>query len=99
MLLRDPARIEALLCCHFLALLVGALIERQIRLAMATSKTTAIPLYPEDRDCTAPSASRVLEIFAGVSSHRLIDGGRVVQVFEPTLTPLREQVLKLLGSP
>jgi len=32
-LLRDPARIEALLCCHFLALLVEALIERQIRLA------------------------------------------------------------------
>ncbi|MGI8808860.1 MAG: IS1634 family transposase [Acidimicrobiales bacterium] len=98
-LLRDPARIEALLCCHFLALLIEALIERQIRLAMATSKTTAIPLYPEDRDCAAPSATRVLEIFAGVSRHRLIHRGSVVQVFEPTLTPLQEQVLKLLGVP
>lgn len=98
-LLRDPARIEALLCCHFLALLVEALIERQIRQAMATSKTTTIPLYPEDRDCAAPSAARVLEIFAGVSRHRLIHQGSVVQVFEPTLTPVQEQVLKLLGVP
>lgn len=31
MFLRDPARIEALLCCHFLAMLVQALIERHIR--------------------------------------------------------------------
>jgi hypothetical protein len=98
-LLRDPARIEALLCCHFLALLVEALMERQIRQAMATSKTTTIPLYPEDRDCAAPSATRVLEIFAGVSRHRLTQNGRVVQVFEPTLTPLQEQVLTLLGVP
>lgn len=98
-LLRDPARIEALLCCHFLALLVEALIERQIRLAMAKTHTTTIPLYPEDRDCTAPSATRVLEIFGGVSRHRLTRQGRVVQVFEPTLTPIQEQVLKLLGIP
>jgi hypothetical protein len=63
--LRDPARIEALLCCHFLALLTEALIERQISAAMAKSKTKTIPLYPEDRDCTAPSARRVREPFAG----------------------------------
>jgi len=66
---------------------------------MAKSKTKTIPLYPEDRDCAAPSASRILEIFGGISRHRLIDRGKVVQVFEPTLTPIQAQVLKLLGVP
>lgn len=33
--LHDPARIEGLLCCHFIAMLLQALIERSIRNAMA----------------------------------------------------------------
>jgi transposase len=98
-LLKDPARIEALLCCHFLALLVGALIERQIRRAMADAPTKTIPLYPEDRDCSAPSATRVLEIFNGVNRHHLLRGGAEIQVFEPNLTALQRQVLRLLGIP
>jgi hypothetical protein len=41
----DPARIEAFLCCDFLALPTGALIERQARSAMADHATTALPRY------------------------------------------------------
>ena len=96
--LKDPVRIEGLLCCHFFALLVQALIEREIRNAMKSAGTTSIPLYPELRDCSAPSAERVLEIFAGVSRHVLHDGdGEVLKVFEPTLDRLQLQVLELLG--
>lgn len=98
-LLKDPARIEALLCCHFLALLVQALIERQIRRAMADASTKTIPLYPEDRDCPAPSATRVLEIFNGLNRHHLLRGGSKIQIFEPELTALQRQVLRLLGIP
>jgi len=97
MFLREPARIEGLLCCHFMALLVQALIEREIRKAMARAGTSSIPLYPEDRACGSPSAARVMEIFNGVARHRLLRGGTVVQVFEPTLTPLQLEVLDLLG--
>jgi hypothetical protein len=97
MFLKDPARIEGLLCCHFIALLTQALIERQIRAAMAATGAAVIPLYPEDRDCAAPSASRVLEIFNGVARHHLTDNnGHTVQVFQPALTPLQQQVLDLL---
>jgi transposase len=99
MFLRDPARIEGLLCCHFLALLVEALIERQVRAAMAKAKLRTIPLYPEDRDCAAPSATRIMEIFAGIQRHHLIRHGRLVQVFEPALTSTQRQILKLLGIP
>ena len=44
-LLHNPARIEALFCCQFLALLIAALIERQIRTAMAAAHAADIPLY------------------------------------------------------
>jgi len=97
--LQTPHRIEALLLCQFLALLTEALIEREIRAAMKTAELNSIPLYPELRSCPAPSAPRVLEIFNGIARHHLIDHGHVVQVFEPTLTPLQHQVLELLGIP
>ncbi len=97
MFLKDPARIEGLLCCHFIALLVQALIEREIRTAMTSAGAAAIALYPEDRSCAAPSAPRLLEIFNGLARHHLTRNGQPIQVFNPDLTPLQAQVLDLLG--
>lgn len=73
--------------------------EREIRTAMKTTELDSIALYPELRSCPAPSAPRILEIFNSVARHHLTDRGRVVQVFEPTLTPLQHQVLDLLAVP
>ncbi|MGH3502590.1 MAG: IS1634 family transposase, partial [Nocardioidaceae bacterium] len=70
-LLHSPARIEALFCCQFLALLVTALIEREVRTSMARADLNNIALYPEFRNCTAPSAERILEIFGPVARHHL----------------------------
>lgn len=96
--LKDAARIEGLMCCHFIALLIQALIERELRNAMATADTQALPLYPEDRACTAPSSARTLEIFADITRHHLHDdNGQRIQTFQPTLTPLQSQILDLLG--
>jgi hypothetical protein len=97
--LETPHRIEALLLCHFLAMLVEALIEREIRTSMKTQGLAAIPLYPELRNCPAPSAPRILEIFSDVQRHQLISGDDVVQTFQPQLTPVQQQVLDLLHIP
>ncbi|CAN5843011.1 hypothetical protein BH23ACT10_BH23ACT10_21130 [soil metagenome] len=98
--LRDPARIEGLLCCHFIAMLIQALIERHIRNAMADRGLDELSIYPEDRGCRAPTAARLLEIFAGVSRHHLYDtDGNLIQTFQPELTNLQRQVLDLLDIP
>ena len=89
LLLRNPARIEALFCCQFLALLLAALIERQIRAAMTAAATRHIPLYPELRACTAPSTERILEIFADLTRHHLYRDRHLVQTFEPEINPLQ----------
>jgi len=99
LLLHNPARIEALFCCHYLALLTGALIEREIRTAMATSGTSHIPLYPELHACTAPSAAQILELFSDLTRHELRHDDQIVQTFHPKLSPLQDQVLELLQIP
>ncbi len=98
-LLEDPHRIEALLTCHFFAQLVEALIEREIRTSMRERELKGIALYPELRNCPAPSASRVLEIFEDVQRHYLKSADEVVQIFEPELTQLQLLVLELLHVP
>ena len=93
-------RIEAIFLCHFIALLISALIERQIRMAMKAAQISKIPVYPELRGCTAPSADRIFEIFAHVARHQLRDStGALVQVFEPELTDLQLKILELLDIP
>jgi hypothetical protein len=55
MFLHNPARIEGMLCCHFIAMLIQALIERRICQAMTNHGLTQLSLYPEDRSCAAPA--------------------------------------------
>jgi len=96
-LLHNPARIEALFCCQFLALLIAALIEREVRTGMQQADLNKIKLYPEFRNCAAPSTERILEIFATVARHHLHHGDTLVKTFQPDLTAQQLQVLDLLG--
>ncbi len=65
--LKDEARIEALFTLYFLALLVQALMERELRLAMARESIEELPLYPEQRLCTHPTTEQILRLFSHVS--------------------------------
>jgi transposase len=97
--LKSPARIEALFACQFIALLACCLIERELRNAMTSQQITDLPLYPEDRACTAPTAARVFDHLAPLQRHHLIREGHTVQTFQPQLTPLQAHLLELLGIP
>jgi transposase len=95
--LKNSSRIEALFFLHFVALLVNALLERQVRGAMADRGIKRLPLYPEERECRAPSAERILETFGRLQRHLLRKDGEVVQRFDPELTPLHRKLLGLAG--
>jgi transposase len=97
--LKNPARIEGLFLCHYLALLASALIERQLRRAMARDRITDLPLYPEQRACRQPTAARTLELFADLTRHQLTRHGQHVQTFAPQPTALQTQLLELLDVP
>jgi transposase len=97
--LKSPHRIEALFACQFIALLCCCLIERELRAAMTREQITDLPLYPEDRSCTAPTAARVFDHLAPIQRHHLTRDRHTVQTFEPQLTPLQTQLLDLLAVP
>jgi transposase len=98
--LKEVARIEAFLTVYFFALLVQALIERGTRTGMRRSEVEALKLYPEDRDCKAPSARRILDAFENVQRHELAEKGNTGPVVLTTdLSPLQMKILKLLEVP
>jgi len=97
--LKNEGRIEALFTLYFLALLVQALIERELRLAMQRATIDELPLYPEQRQCRRPTTEQVLRLFSLAQRHRLLRGGHTVQLFDAELTDLQRQVLALIGVP
>jgi transposase len=97
--LKNPNRIEALFTLYFLALLVQALIERELRLAMKRERLKELPLYPEQRSCRRPTTEQILRLFSFAERHTLMRGDRIAQVFPADLTELQRQVLELLGVP
>ena len=96
-LLKNEGRVEALLFLYFIVLLVQALIERELRRAMATRAIESLPLYPEQRECSAPSTRTVLQLFDGLQRHQLRRRDTIVRTFPPELNPLQRQILDLLG--
>ena len=96
-LLKNEGRVEALFFVYFLALLVQALIERQLRRAMQDNDIESLPLYPEERRTKRPTAEQIFRLFTSTQRHELQRRGRVVTTFEATLTDLQAQVLSLLG--
>jgi len=95
--LKSVHRIQALLCVYFFALLVEALLERELRQAMQRRQIEALPLYPEGRACRWPTARRVMDLFESVQRHTLLRRARPAEVLVTDLTRLQRRLLKLLG--
>lgn len=70
--LKNEARIEALFTLCFLALLVQALIERELRQAMQAAGIDQLPLYPEARACRrARHRTHPAPVQPGQARHRV----------------------------
>ena len=95
--LKAVHRIQALLCVYFFALLVEALLERELRRAMQRREIEALPLYPEGRACRWPTARRVIDIFEPIQRHTLIHGKQPAEVLTTELTRVQRRLLNLLG--
>ncbi len=98
-LLKNEGRVEALFFVYFLSLLVQAVIERQLRLAMKREGIEQLPLYPEERPDPHPTAEQIFRLFALVQRHVLTSDGKHLRFFEHELTQLQQQVLALLDVP
>ena len=95
--LKKNTRIEALMFLEFLAQMVAALVERELRLQMAEKKIGQLFSLPEGRASKTPTIEQVLRLFEHQGKHALYDGERLVQRFADQLSPVQTQVLQLLS--
>jgi transposase len=95
--LKEVTRIQALLCLYFLVLLVEALLERELRRAMARRGVESLPMYPEGRACRCPTTPRLIEVFENIQRHRLVVGKKPPVDMTTRLSRLQRRILKLLG--
>ena len=97
--LKNISRLEAFLFLNFVGITVHALIERELRKAMEANSIEVLPLYPEGRDCRAPTTARIIEIFGNLQRHILSKSGKTIQRFAPELSDLQAQIMALLRLP
>ena len=95
--LHSIRRLEAFLFLEYPAITAHALIERELRMNMAERQIEQIRLYPEARECKAPTAARVIDIFEHIQVHTLFEDGQSIRTFQPQLTQLQWDLLDLLG--
>ena len=96
LLFKRVHRIESVMFLFFLSLMIQALIEREIRLKMSERKVKSLPIYPEGRETVAPTTSKILDQFEGISSYKIM-GGKETKEFRDDLNPLQEQLLHFMG--
>jgi hypothetical protein len=62
-------------------------------------KVESLTLYPEERTCRRPPTDQVLRLFSHVARHVVERPDGAVETFEPELTEIQLQVLRLLAVP
>lgn len=97
--LKKNQRVEALMFVYFLATLVAALAEREIRRAMAAADLKVIHTLPEERPTGTPTWEQITRLFAELARYELKEGKRTVRVFADQLNSPQRQVLALLEIP
>jgi transposase len=97
--LKEASRIQALLCVYFFALLVEALLERELRQALEQTGIESLPMYPEGRPCRHPTTRRLVDLFEGIQRHTLLSAKRRPTAFVTDLSRVQRRILKLLDVP
>jgi transposase len=97
--LKSNKRIEALMFVVYIADLVAALIQRDLRLAMKRNHIHTLRILPEDRLTHTPTWEQLQRLFANHCKYELWRGKRLVRTFWDELSDHQEQVLRLLSIP
>lgn len=98
--LKKTERIEALMFACYLADLVAAIVQRQLRIAMKLQKIEEIQTLPENRPSKTPTWEQIQRLFANQAKYQIGDNnGKLVATFWDELSNAQAQVLNLLQVP
>ena len=94
---KNIERVEANMFLFFLALIVQALLEREIRYKMEEQNIPSLYIYPEDRESKFPTTSCVMNAFNGISRYEIMQGNEVVEAYKDKLSDTQNDILNLIG--
>lgn len=98
LLFKNIERVEAMMFLFFVALIIQAVIERQIRNNMKKNEIDKLPLYPEHRLSYHPTTAKVFDRFSGMSTYFLYDNNnKVSQELSDSLNDIQLTIIKLLS--
>jgi transposase len=96
LLFKKIERVEANMFAFFVALMIQALIEREVRREMKTKSIASLKLYPESREAAHPTTSKIMRLFEPVSTYRITGNGHTIEEFKDDLNATQKKVLKLI---
>jgi transposase len=94
--LKRNTRINALVFVYFIAQLIAALLERQVRLAMIDNHIASLPVLPEERHSHHPSAAQILTPFSFFAKSHLYNRKSLIKVFVDPFSQVQKDILALL---
>lgn len=96
-LFKRVERVEAIMLLFFLALILQAVIEREVRRKMKASNIEALSIYPEHRLAYHPTTAKIFERFQDIANYRVVEDNQVIKVYRDEITDLHKEILGLLG--
>ena len=97
--LKKETRIEAMLFLYFVALMIVSLIERKIRMNMATEKIEKLPILPQAMNTKKPTWNNMRYFYDNIHYSQIIRDGVCIQAVVKGLSDLHEQINCLLKIP
>ena len=94
-LFKKVERVEAMMFLFFLALIIQAVIERQVRQSMSDNAIDAIPIYPEHRQAYHPTTAKIFDRSHDTSLYRVYQGQVLVKEYRDELTSVQQSVIAL----
>ncbi len=96
LLFKKIERVEANMFAFFIALMIQALLEREVRRKMKEQNIKALKIYPEEREARSPTTCRVLNVFDIISTYQITEKSRVVEEYKDDLNDTQKTILEFL---
>ena len=97
--LKNTERIEAIMFACYMADLVAAIVQRQLRLAMKTKGILELKTLPEERPSKTPTWEQVQRLFANHAKYNLTKNNSPLTTFWDEINEQQQTVLNLLEVP
>jgi hypothetical protein len=99
MFIKKEHRIEAMLFLYFISLMIVSLIERKIRMNMASEKIGKLAILPQSMNTNKPTWNNIRYFYRNIHYSQIIRDGVCIQAMVQGIGALHELINRLLEIP